>query len=90
MGEDRAIEAGGGRMLACREYGEPEGAVVIYCHGGLACGLDVAPFDAAARAPGLLRDRLGVERAAVPGGRWVLSTRSRARRCFPGVCRGPR
>jgi pimeloyl-ACP methyl ester carboxylesterase len=36
-------------MLGYREYGDPAGSVVINCHGGLLCGLDVAPFDATAR-----------------------------------------
>jgi len=42
-----------GRALAVREYGDPTGRPVVSCHGGLVCGLDVAGFDAAARAAGL-------------------------------------
>ncbi|MFA5883632.1 MAG: alpha/beta hydrolase [Acidimicrobiia bacterium] len=42
-----------GRALAYREYGDPAGHPVVNCHGGLVCGLDVAGFDAAARAAGL-------------------------------------
>lgn len=42
-----------GRTLGYRDYGSPDGTVVINCHGGLVCGLDVAPFDATARELGL-------------------------------------
>jgi pimeloyl-ACP methyl ester carboxylesterase len=42
-----------GRTLAYREFGDPDGAPVVNCHGGLLCGLDVAPFDDAARELGL-------------------------------------
>jgi len=38
-----------GRVLGYREFGDPAGFPVVNCHGGLVCGLDVAPFaDAAA------------------------------------------
>ena len=33
-----------GRALGYREYGDPHGHPVVNCHGGLLCGLDVAPF----------------------------------------------
>lgn len=39
----------GGRVLAYREYGEPSGRPVICNHGGLMCGQDISPADAAAR-----------------------------------------
>lgn len=42
-----------GRALEYREYGDPAGRPVINCHGGLLCGLDVAPFDDAARDAGI-------------------------------------
>jgi pimeloyl-ACP methyl ester carboxylesterase len=53
IGEARAIELDDGRVLAYREYGDLEGFAVVNCHGGLLGGLDVAPFDAPARALGL-------------------------------------
>jgi hypothetical protein len=49
----RSVPLADGRVLAYREFGDPEGSPVVNCHGGLVCGLDVAPFDAAARAGGL-------------------------------------
>jgi len=48
-----SITLADGRALAYREYGDPEGSPVVNCHGGLLSGLDVAPFDDAARALGL-------------------------------------
>ena len=53
MGEGAKIELGDGRTLGYHEYGDPGGAVVVSCHGGLLCGLDVAPFERAARVLGL-------------------------------------
>lgn len=50
---DLTITLTDGRALAYREYGDPDGAPVVNCHGGLLCGLDVAPFADAARALGL-------------------------------------
>ena len=38
-----------GRALGYREYGAPSGMPLIHAHGGLACGLDAAWADAAAR-----------------------------------------
>src|SRR3954452_5974680 len=42
-----------GRSIGYREYGDPNGRPVINCHGGLLCGLEVAPFDQPARDLGL-------------------------------------
>jgi pimeloyl-ACP methyl ester carboxylesterase len=42
-----------GRRLAYREYGHPDGAPVVNCHGGLLCGLDAAGYDIAAREAGV-------------------------------------
>ena len=42
-----------GRRLAFREFGDPAGAPVVWCHGGLVCGADVGPADGAARGRGL-------------------------------------
>jgi pimeloyl-ACP methyl ester carboxylesterase len=72
MGDERRIELGDGRSLAYREYGDPGGDVVVNCHGGLLCGLDVAPFDEVARALGLRivsPDRPGLGRSSAAPGR---------------------
>jgi pimeloyl-ACP methyl ester carboxylesterase len=53
MGEGATIQVSDGRMLGLHEFGDPDGAAVVNCHGGLLSGLDVAPFDAAARRLGL-------------------------------------
>ena len=42
-----------GRTLAYRAFGDPGGRPVVNCHGGLVSGLDVAPYDAAARQLGV-------------------------------------
>jgi pimeloyl-ACP methyl ester carboxylesterase len=47
------IEVGSGRVLAYREFGQPDGLPVVYCHGGFMSGLDIAPWDDAARAAGV-------------------------------------
>jgi pimeloyl-ACP methyl ester carboxylesterase len=52
-GERQSVAIGGGRVLAFRELGAPDGQPVLYCHGGLMSGLDAAPWDAAARAAGI-------------------------------------
>lgn len=41
-----------GATLAWREYGEPGGAAVLYCHGFPACGAEAGFTEAAARATG--------------------------------------
>jgi pimeloyl-ACP methyl ester carboxylesterase len=61
-----------GRKLAYRAYGNPDGRVVVNCHGGLVCGLDVAPFDAAARELGVCivsPDRPGIGASSPAPGR---------------------
>jgi pimeloyl-ACP methyl ester carboxylesterase len=50
---DRGVNLPDGRTLAYREYGNPHGAPVVNCHGGLLSGRDVAPLDATARDLGL-------------------------------------
>ncbi len=49
----RSVDIGGGRRLGYREFGDPDGTPVVNCHGGLVCGLDVAPLHDAARAIGV-------------------------------------
>lgn len=60
-----------GRTLGYRCFGAPQGPVVVNCHGGLVCGLDVAPFDALARDLGVRivsPDRPGLgESSPAPG-----------------------
>lgn len=61
-----------GRTLAWREYGAPDGRPVVNNHGGLVCGLDIGPADAAARDLGLRiisPDRPGVGYSTVLEGR---------------------
>jgi pimeloyl-ACP methyl ester carboxylesterase len=53
VGTDPTVPVSADRVLSYREYGDPNGAAVVNCHGGLLCGLDVAPFDAVARDLGL-------------------------------------
>jgi len=50
---EQQVTLADGRALAYREYGDPAGTPVVNCHGGLLSGLDVAPFDDAARTLGL-------------------------------------
>lgn len=83
MSAEHSIPVGSGRILAYREYGDPAGAVVVNCHGGLLCGLDVAPFDATARALGLRilsPDRPGLGASSALPGRttvdWAADVRS--------------
>jgi pimeloyl-ACP methyl ester carboxylesterase len=51
--EQRTVAVGDGRVLAYRELGDPGGRPVVYCHGGLMSGLELAPWDAAASAAGV-------------------------------------
>lgn len=67
-----------GRRLLVRRYGAALAAgvpVVVHNHGGLSCGLDAAPADAAARAAGvhlLAPDRPGVGGSDRKPGRTLL------------------
>lgn len=61
--EDQVVTLADGRQLGYTEYGDPAGAPLINCHGGLSCRLDVAPAGEAARAAGirlLSPDRPGI------------------------------
>lgn len=72
MGDAATIQLDDGRTLGYREYGDPGGRPVLNCHGGLLCGLDVAPFDGPARALGLRiisPDRPGLGRSSSAPGR---------------------
>ena len=60
---DHAIRLSDGRLLGYAEYGKPDGFVVVNCHGGLACRLDVAAADDVAAEAGvrlISPDRPGV------------------------------
>jgi pimeloyl-ACP methyl ester carboxylesterase len=50
---DHVVELPDGRLLGYAAYGDPDGAPVLNCHGGLTCRLDVEPAHTAARAAGL-------------------------------------
>ena len=47
------LDLPGGRRLAYHEYGDPSGAVIVNCHGGLVSGIDVEYSDGPARELGL-------------------------------------
>ena len=56
MPEDReclTVRLRDGRTVAYAQYGAPDGVVIVNAHGGLACRLDVAAADDAARAAGV-------------------------------------
>ena len=50
---DHTMTLSGGRTLAYAVYGDPAGAAVLSCHGGLVSGHDVSPADEVARDLGL-------------------------------------
>lgn len=50
---DDVIELGDGRRLGFATFGDPDGAPVLCCHGGLVSRNDVAPSDDVARSLGL-------------------------------------
>ncbi|KAA0109486.1 alpha/beta fold hydrolase [Mycolicibacterium sp. P1-5] len=64
-----------GRSVCYAQYGAPDGEVVVNAHGGLACRLDVAAADAAARAAGvrlISPDRPGIGGSDPHLGRTIL------------------
>ncbi len=64
-----------GRQLTFAEYGDPGGLVILNCHGGLACRLDVESAAVAAKAQGvrlISPDRPGVGRSDPQPGRTIL------------------
>ncbi len=74
-----------GRVLAYREFGAPDGSPVICNHGGLVCGQDVWPADAAARSLNLRLispDRPGIGASTPQPGRttgmWARDVRALA------------
>lgn len=72
---DRTIRLRDGRALGYAEYGSPDGFVVVYAHGGLACRLDVAAGEATAEQLGirlLAVDRPGVGLSGPKPGRTVI------------------
>lgn len=73
--ESRTVRLRDGRTVCYAEYGAPDGAVVVNAHGGLACRLDVASADAAARAVGvrlISPDRPGIGGSDPQPGRTIL------------------
>ena len=64
-----------GRRLAYAEYGDPAGRPVLYCHGGLASRLDVAPLSAACADIGVRlvsADRPGIGHSTYQPNRTLL------------------
>lgn len=73
--ERRVVELRDGRALCFAEYGAPDGFPVINAHGGLACRLDVAAADSAAREAGvrlISPDRPGIGGSDPKPGRTIL------------------
>ncbi len=73
--DSRTVPLPDGRVLGYAEYGDPAGAVLISCHGGLSSRLDIRGCDAAARAAGvrvIAPDRPGVGLSARQPGRSLL------------------
>jgi hypothetical protein len=74
-GENLTMRLGDGRAVGYAQYGEPSGTVVVNAQGGLACRLDVAAADAAARAAGvrlISPDRPGIGLSDPQPGRAIL------------------
>lgn len=73
--ENRTVRLPDGRVLGYAEYGDPGGEVLVSCHGGLTCRLDIRGCDAAARAAGvrvISPDRPGVGLSSRSPGRSLL------------------
>lgn len=68
---DHVLELESGRTVGYSVYGDPNGQVVLNCHGGLVSGHDAAPADERARALGICvvsPDRPGIGRTdRLPG-----------------------
>lgn len=74
-GENLSVRLRDGRSMAYAQYGADDGAVVVNAHGGLACRLDVAAADQAARAAGvrlISPDRPGIGGSDPQPGRTML------------------
>ncbi len=74
--DDHQIVLADGRRLAYLELGDPEGAPVLWCHGGLSSRLDACPAAASAQAHGLrliVPNRPGVGRSTRQVGRTMGS-----------------
>ena len=78
MPEDReclTVRLRDGRTVAYAQYGAPDGVVIVNAHGGLACRLDVAAADDAARAADvrlISPDRPGIGGSDACPGRTIL------------------
>lgn len=72
---DHTFTLPNGRCIGYSIYGDPAGAVVVNCHGGLVSGHDVSPADQLARAMGLCivsPDRPGIGRTDRSEGHGML------------------
>ncbi|WP_445170286.1 alpha/beta fold hydrolase [Mycolicibacterium sp. Dal123E01] len=73
--ENLTVRLRDGRAMSYAQYGTPDGFVVVNAHGGLACRLDVAASDDAARAAGvrlISPDRPGIGGSDPQPGRTIL------------------
>ncbi|WP_179472295.1 alpha/beta fold hydrolase [Mycolicibacterium vinylchloridicum] len=74
-GENLTVRLADGRSVGYAQYGTRDGAVVVNAHGGLACRLDVAAADNAARTAGvrlISPDRPGIGGSDPQPGRTIL------------------
>ncbi|GAA2807144.1 alpha/beta fold hydrolase [Mycolicibacterium pallens] len=74
--ESLTVRLRDGRSVCFAQYGAPDGEVVVNAHGGLACRLDVAAADAAARTAGvrlISPDRPGISGSDAAPGRTILN-----------------
>lgn len=75
MDERSIVQLSDGRSLCYAQYGAPDGFAVVSAHGGLACRLDVASADAAAKMHGvrlISPDRPGIGGSDAKAGRTIL------------------
>jgi len=73
--ENLTVLLSDGRAVGYAQYGAPDGAVVVNAHGGLACRLDIAAADSAARTAGvrlISPDRPGIGGSDPQPGRTIL------------------
>ncbi|WP_420093233.1 alpha/beta fold hydrolase [Mycolicibacterium sphagni] len=69
------MRLGDGRAVGYAQYGAPDSTVIVNAHGGLACRLDVAAADTAAREAGvrlISPDRPGIGESDPQPGRTIL------------------
>ena len=90
---DRVLELRDGRTLGYSEFGDPGGAPVLNCHGGLVCRFDVEPCARRARGLGarvISPDRPGVGSSDRKPGRATVDWADDARELLDALGRRPR